>query len=109
MRHAQGEAFLKAAVLALVSVLLLNFTAPLTPLVLQFHTDCSTKEALLESGQREKRNREMGHCDNTAAPYKMSQDYCQLESQDRISFSATSKETSEQWNTLHASIHMEKD
>lgn len=55
MRHAQCQAFLEAAVLALVAVLLLDFADPLTFLVLQLHADCPTEEALRECGHVRKR------------------------------------------------------
>lgn len=50
MRHAQREAFLEAAVLALVSVLLLNLAAPLALLVLQLHADRPAEETLRAGG-----------------------------------------------------------
>lgn len=50
VRHAQRQAFLEAAVLALVAVLLLDLADPLTLLVLQLHADCPAEEALWDSG-----------------------------------------------------------
>lgn len=48
VRHAQCQAFLEAAVLALVAVLLLDFADPLTFLIFQLHADRPAEEALRE-------------------------------------------------------------
>lgn len=48
MRHAHGEAFVKAAVLALVAVLLLDFAAVFALVVLQLEPDGSPEEALVD-------------------------------------------------------------
>ena len=48
MGHAQQQALLEAAVLALVPALLLNLTAALTALVLQLPTDGPAEKALRE-------------------------------------------------------------
>lgn len=55
MRHAQGQALLEAAVLALVAVLLLDFADSLTFLIFQLHADRPTEEALRECGHVRKR------------------------------------------------------
>lgn len=49
MRHAQCHAFLEAAVLALVAVLLLDLADPLALLIFQLHADRPTEEALRDS------------------------------------------------------------
>lgn len=61
MWHAERQAFLKAAILALVPVLFLNLAAPFTFLVLQLHADCSTKEALWVSEQKDETDRRSKH------------------------------------------------
>lgn len=50
MRHAQREAFLEAAVLALVPVLLLNLAAPLALLIFQLHANRPAEETLQAGG-----------------------------------------------------------
>lgn len=52
MGHAQQQALLEAAVLALVPALLLDLTAALTALILQLHTDGPAEKALRESKRR---------------------------------------------------------
>lgn len=49
MGHAQQQALLEAAVLALVPALLLDLTAALTALVLQLHTDGPPEKPLRET------------------------------------------------------------
>ena len=46
MGHAECEAFLEAAVLALVSALLLNLAGAVAAIVLQLHTNGASEEAL---------------------------------------------------------------
>lgn len=67
MRHAQCQAFLEAAVLALVAILLLDLAAPLTLLIFQLHSDCPTEEALRDSAQVRKIYKERREVGNPAA------------------------------------------
>lgn len=55
MGHAQGQALLEAAVLALVTVLLLYFTAALTLVIFQLQADGPPKETL--QAQKEERDK----------------------------------------------------
>lgn len=47
MGHAHREALVESAVLALVSVLLLDFAVPLTLIILQLQPDGPPKETLM--------------------------------------------------------------
>lgn len=46
MGHSQRQALLEATILALVAILLLNFTGTLTSLIFQFHSHSSPEKAL---------------------------------------------------------------
>ena len=50
VRHAERQALLEAAVLALVAVFLLNLAAPITLLILKLHADCPSEETLWDRG-----------------------------------------------------------
>lgn len=66
VRHAQGQALLEAAVLALVAVLFLDLAAPLALLVFQLHADRSAEEALRGGAQVREAARK-GEAENRAA------------------------------------------
>lgn len=46
MGHSQRQALLEATILALVTILLLNLTGPLTTLIFQLHSHSSPEKAL---------------------------------------------------------------
>lgn len=46
MRHSQGQALLKAAILALITILLLDLASALTAIVFQFHSHGSPEKSL---------------------------------------------------------------
>lgn len=48
MGHSQRQALLEATILALVTILLLNFAGTLTAIIFQFHTHGSPEKALSE-------------------------------------------------------------
>lgn len=57
MGHAQHQALLEAAVLALVAALLLDFTASVTAFILQLHPDGPPEKALHTDKRRRRRSR----------------------------------------------------